>query len=134
MRRCPKEGLRLFWLSDSIWVATPLIREGANPKANQIALWSLIDRPTNRIVPERGTNVMPNALDRQKAAYFQLRPQIVADKREGWALVAREALVDVFAEFDVAASYAVEYFPNEDVLIRHTSEHRGIAPFIVSKR
>lgn len=77
---------------------------------------------------------MPSALEQQREAYLRLRPQIIADKGEGWALVAREALVEVFADFDVAASYADEHFPNEAVLIRHTSEHRGIAPFIVSVR
>ncbi len=77
---------------------------------------------------------MPTELERQREAYFRLRPQIVAERKEGWALVAREALVEVFEEFDAASSYADKHYPSEEVLIRHTAEHRGIAPFIVSKR
>jgi len=88
----------------------------------------------NRIVPTREEIVMPGALDRQLAAYYRIRPQILADKKEGWALVAGEALVRVFEEFDAAALYADQHHPNEPVLIRHTGEHRGVAPFIVSKR
>jgi hypothetical protein len=77
---------------------------------------------------------MPGALDRQLDAYRRYRPQLLAENRQGWALVAREALVQVFAEFSEASQYADEHYPDEPVLIRHTSEHRGIAPFIVSER
>jgi hypothetical protein len=76
---------------------------------------------------------MSEGLGQQLAAYHRLRPDLLAQRREGWALVARERVVDVFDEFDVASAYADANFPNEDVLIRHTSEHRGIAPFIVAR-
>jgi hypothetical protein len=77
---------------------------------------------------------MSAALDRQLAAYYRERAQILQDNKEGWALVAREALVSVFDEFETAAQYADEHYPDEQVLIRHTAEQRGVAPFIVSKR
>ena len=74
---------------------------------------------------------MSEAMDRQLAAYHRLRPQILAQNKPGWALVANEKLVRVFDEFDEAAMYADKQFPNEQVLIRHTAEIRGLAPFIV---
>lgn len=74
---------------------------------------------------------MPGTLDRQLAAYHRIRP-LLAD--EGWALVAREALIKVFDEFDAAAQYADEHFPDEQVLIRHTGEQRPVIPFIVIAR
>jgi hypothetical protein len=77
---------------------------------------------------------MSAALDRQLAAYYRERPQILQNGKEGWALVAREVLVSVFDEFEAAAQYADEHYPDEQVLIRHTAEQRGVAPFIVSKR
>lgn len=77
---------------------------------------------------------MRGALDRQLQAYHRLRPQIRDENSDGWALIAREALVKVFSEFDEAAAYAEEHFADEQVLIRHTAEHRGIAPFIVARR
>ena len=77
---------------------------------------------------------MPKALDRQLDAYHRLRPQLVADNKRGWALIAHERLVEVFEEFDEAALYAEEHFSREQVLIRNISEHRGVAPFIVSRR
>jgi len=76
---------------------------------------------------------MSAELDRQLEIYRQCRPQMLADDKMGWALVAREALVQVFDEFDSAARYADEHYPDEQVLIRHTSDQRGVAPFIVAK-
>lgn len=77
---------------------------------------------------------MSGSLDRQLEAYFRLRPRLLEERREGWALIAHETLIDVFAEFDAAAVYADENLASEQVLIRHTSEHRGVAPFIVTVR
>lgn len=77
---------------------------------------------------------MPDALQQQLEAYRRLRPQLVAENQNGWALIAREALVRVFNEFEEAARYADQHYSNEQVLIRHTAEHRGVAPFIVSHR
>lgn len=77
---------------------------------------------------------MSEKLDRQLQAYHQCRPQMLAENRLGWALVAREGLVQVFKEFDEAASFADRHYPSEAVLIRHTSEQRGVAPFIVARR
>lgn len=77
---------------------------------------------------------MSEAMDRQLEAYHRLRPQILAENRVGWALVARQDLVKVFDEFDEAAIYAEKHFPDEQVLIRHTAEQRGTVPFIVAAR
>lgn len=74
---------------------------------------------------------MTEGLGQQLAAYHRLRPTL---HRQGWALVAREKVVEVFDEFDAASAYADANYPDEDVLIRHTSEHRGVAPFIVARR
>jgi hypothetical protein len=52
----------------------------------------------------------------------------------GWSLVAREKLVRVFDGFEEAAIYAAKNFPDEQVLIRNTSEQRGMVPFIVAAR
>lgn len=77
---------------------------------------------------------MPTTLSREIEAYQALLPEIKSKHGAVWALVADARLVQVFEEFDQAAKYADDQFPNDQVLIRHTSEHRGIAPFIVSKR
>ena len=77
---------------------------------------------------------MADALARQLEAYQRLRPKILAENEVGWALIVGESLVQVFGAFDEAARYADKHFPDKQVLIRHTAEQRGIAPFIVSKR
>ena len=59
---------------------------------------------------------------------------MLEQRQKGWVLVAREAVVKVFDEFEEAALYADEHYPDEDVLIRDISERRGIVPFIVTKR
>lgn len=88
----------------------------------------------NQMLAEREGLVMSDALSRQLEAYYRLRPQLIAESKSGWALVVHEELVRVFDEYDEAALYADEHFANEQVLIRHTAEHRGIAPFIVARR
>ena len=77
---------------------------------------------------------MRDALERQLEAYHRLLPSIIAERGYGWALVANERLVEVFNDFDKAATYAEEHFPHEQVLIRHTSEERATVPFIVASR
>jgi hypothetical protein len=77
---------------------------------------------------------MSDDLNRQLAAYHRLYAKITAENEPGWALIAHEELVKVFSEFDEASVYADEHFRDEQVVIRHTSEHRGIAPFIVAHR
>lgn len=77
---------------------------------------------------------MADALNKQLAAYHRLLPTITAEHEPGWALIAREEFVKVFAEFEEASAYADTHFPDEQVVIRHTSEHRGVAPFIVAHR
>ncbi len=76
---------------------------------------------------------MATPLTQEIEAYKALLPEIQSKHGSVWALVAHAKLVKVFDEFDQAAKYADDQFPNDQVLIRHTSEHRGIAPFIVSK-
>lgn len=83
---------------------------------------------------EREGFVMSEALDRELQAYHRLRPQMLAEKKAGWALVVGEELVQVFDEFDAAALFADEHFPGQQVLIRHTAEQRGTVPFIVLAR
>jgi hypothetical protein len=77
---------------------------------------------------------MSDDLNRQLAAYHRLHPKIIAENAPGWALIAREELVKMFDDFDDASAYADMHFPEEQVVIRHTSEHRGVAPFIVAHR
>lgn len=76
---------------------------------------------------------MSTALAQEIEAYRTLLPEIKSKHGDVWALVAHARLVRVFDEFEQASKYADAQFPNEQVLIRHTSEHRGIAPFIVSR-
>jgi hypothetical protein len=111
-----------------------LIRWGANPVADHNLQRAIVLRLANRIVPNREDNVMPNELAAQKEAYLRVHPRLLAEKKSGWALVARGELVDVFLEFDAASSFADKNYPNEQVLIRHTAEQAGIAPFIMSAR
>ena len=77
---------------------------------------------------------MATTLSQEIEAYNVLLPDIKSKHGEVWALVAHQRLVEVFKEFDQAAKFAEDRFPNDQVLIRHTAEHRGIAPFIVSRR
>ncbi|MCR5873881.1 hypothetical protein LRS10_06640 [Phenylobacterium sp. J426] len=124
--------MRLFSLSDSVDLLRSGDSLGCRPCADHILREALRFLLANRIVPNREDQVMPDALELQLEAYHRLRPKLIEENQSGWALVAREALVRVFAEFEEAARYADQYFSNEQVLIRHTSEQRGMAPFIAS--
>jgi hypothetical protein len=75
---------------------------------------------------------MPETLHQQIEAYQRARPSFQAENKHGWVLVAHEAVVDVFANFDQAALYAESHFPHDQVLIRHTEETASVVPFIVS--
>ena len=77
---------------------------------------------------------MTTTLSQEIEAYKSLLPDIKNEHGACWAVVSDAKLVEVFEEFEQASRYADERFPNSQVLIRHTSKHRGIAPFIVSKR
>jgi hypothetical protein len=108
----------------------PLIRKGWQAPGESLLRLAL----ANRMIPIREDLAMPDAIARQLEAYHRLRPKIVEEKRAGWVLIAHEELIEVFDEFDKASIYADEHFSNEQVLIRHTSEEKGIAPFIVSRQ
>jgi hypothetical protein len=85
----------------------------------------------NRNVPKREGIVMRDPLDEQIEAYQAMLPEIKKEHGLVWALVAHRELIKTFGVFDVAARYAVEHFPNEQVLIRHTSERSEMAPFLL---
>jgi len=74
---------------------------------------------------------MPEALQEQVAAYEALLPEI--RNRFGspvWVLVVHKKLVSTFAEFADAARFALKNYPDEQVLIRNTSETVEMAPFV----
>jgi len=74
---------------------------------------------------------MRDALDEQLDAYHQMLPEIKKKfKTPVWVLVAHRELIDTFLEFSQAAKYAIAKFPDEQVLIRHTSETVEVAPFV----
>lgn len=70
-------------------------------------------------------------LSQEIEAYKTLLPEIKRRHGDVWALVSGARLVEVFEEYEQASRFADDQFPDRDVLIRHTSEHRGVAPFIV---
>ena len=70
----------------------------------------------------------------QIEAYQRLLPAIRRDYGSVWALVAREKLVRTFTDFAAAAAYAIDYYDNEQVLIRHTDERIETAPFVMLDR
>ena len=75
---------------------------------------------------------MSQALDRQSlGAISGYAPKSSRENPIGWVLIAQENLVRVFSEFSDAVKYADENFPEEQVLIRHTSEQRGTIPFVI---
>jgi hypothetical protein len=76
---------------------------------------------------------MASALSKEIEAYKALLPEIKSKHGDVWALVAHQQLVEVFEDFDQAAKFAEDRFPHDQVLIRHTGERRGMAPFIVAR-
>ena len=74
---------------------------------------------------------MPDALDQQIQAYHRLLPDIKRSHGSVWALIAARKLVSTFDDFSSAAKYAIEHYPTEQVVIRHTDEAVETAPFVL---
>ncbi len=67
----------------------------------------------------------------QISAYRQLLPQIKKERGAVWAVLVDSQLKETFSEFADAARFALERFPDEEVLIRHTDELKETVPFLV---
>lgn len=70
------------------------------------------------------------SLKREIKAYETMLPDIRRDHGSVWAVVAQEQLVETFRAFADAARFVNANFQDQQVLIRHTDQHKESAPFV----
>jgi hypothetical protein len=69
-------------------------------------------------------------LDREIQAFESMLPDLRQRFGSVWAVLVDKDFKAGFTEFQKAAEYAVEHFPDRDFLIRHTNQHPAHIPFI----
>ncbi|MDI1279952.1 hypothetical protein [Brevundimonas sp.] len=67
-----------------------------------------------------------SVLSRDISAFEHMRPQLEARHPGGWVLFYRGAFVEAFADFETAASTAVERFDAGPYLIRQLGAARAV--------
>lgn len=70
-------------------------------------------------------------LEKEISAFHRLLPSLRSEHRVGWVVIVGEDLSGPFSSFEEAAAFAVETFPAEDFLIRHTDAPMAQVPFVV---
>ncbi|MFI4975636.1 MAG: hypothetical protein ACHP84_13935 [Caulobacterales bacterium] len=65
---------------------------------------------------------MSDTMDKQSEAYLRMLPRLQKDYGLSWIVMVNQRVKAHFDDFEKAASFAIENYPNSDFLIRHTSE------------
>lgn len=65
------------------------------------------------------------------SAFHAQRPRLLQEHGPSWVIFVGPAFKGAFKTFDAAAGFALEKFPGEQFLIRHTDEHIPHVPLAV---
>lgn len=70
------------------------------------------------------------SLKREIEAYESMLPDIRRDHGSVWVVMVHEKLVETFRAFADAARFVDANYQDQQVLIRHTDQHKESAPFV----
>jgi hypothetical protein len=70
-------------------------------------------------------------LEQEISALHRMLPGLRGDQRTGWVVIVGEDFKGNFGSFEDAAAFAMDQFPSEDFLIRHTDAPIPQVPFVV---
>ena len=83
---------------------------------------------------EARTPDIPEELEAQLVAYFEMLPKLKKKHGSVWAVIAGEKLQGTFQDFKTAARFSVDKLAGRQCLIRHTAEKRVEIPFMAIER
>jgi hypothetical protein len=70
-------------------------------------------------------------LEQEISAFHRMLPGLRVGRRTGWVVIVGEDFKGHFPSFEEAAAFALEAFPSDDFLIRHTDAPMPQVPFVV---
>ena len=73
---------------------------------------------------------MDTALSEEIRAFEQLLPKLRQDCGSAWIVMVDKVLKASFSEFQQAAKFAIDKFPDRQFLIRHTDQQQVDLPFV----
>ncbi len=65
------------------------------------------------------------------SAFHAQRPRLLREHGPAWVVFVGNECKGAFKDFDAAATFALDNFPDAQFLIRHTEEHVPHVPLVV---